>query len=243
MSTPLLPPRSARRVADEVFRILRDRIVSGALSPGSRLDIDAITAEFDVSRTPVREAVLQLEGAGLVVRQPYRGPIVAGVDPGRLEEITALRIQLEGLAAELGAPRLAPSELEAMETALRDLDALGAVTGGSVGDFNELNWRFHRILYAAAAAPVLLRTLDALRVEADRIRLHYDFPLTPARDQHRRILDACARHDAPAARQLTQQHILEAHLHSTGNDVVAGGPLAAVLRTVEHHTPTERTPR
>ena len=65
-----------RRMTDQVVRVLRDRIVSGDLAAGARVEINELCAELGVSPTPVREAILQLEALGLVTRQPYRGTVV-----------------------------------------------------------------------------------------------------------------------------------------------------------------------
>lgn len=229
MSAPLLPPRSSRRASDEVHRILHSRIVTGALAPGTRIDVEAIAAELDVSRTPVREAVLQLASAGLLERQPYRGTVVAGVDGTRLEEVTALRIALEGLATELGAPRLTDEDIERMAAIQDEIERMGSDPGFSLGVFNDLNSAFHDVVYRAAETPMLSRLINILGAEADRIRLH--FPLTPALayEYHRAIVDACRARDAVGARDATRRHLLEAYFGMKGDRLIAAGPLAATL--------------
>jgi len=218
-------------MTDEVFRILRDRIVRGELPAGARLDTTALAADLGVSRTPVREALLQLESAGLVTRQPYRGTIVAGVDAGRLAEVTALRIDLEGRAALLGVPRLTDDDIAQMAAALDDLDARREAPDFSLGVFNELNARFHDVLYMAADAPVLSALIAQLSGEADRIRLHFDVRAPLAEEYHREILAACRRRDAAAAALATRRHLLEAYLGMRGGErTVPPGLLADVLR-------------
>src|SRR3954452_16691890 len=94
-----------RRLADEVFDRLHDRIVTGDLAPGDRVDAGEIADSLGVSRTPVREAILRLDAEGLVERQPYRGVVVTAVDQAAAEEVTALRVHLETLAARIAVPR------------------------------------------------------------------------------------------------------------------------------------------
>lgn len=221
---------SKYRMTDEVVRLLRSRIVCGELSPGSRVDIPTVAAELGVSRTPVREAVLQLESAGLVTREPYRGAVVAGIDLGRLEEVTALRIDLEGLAARRGASRLTDPDLARMRAAH---EALGVALDGAenaVERFNLLNREFHVIVYTAAAAPTLLRLIGILMDEADRMRLHFDMSLAAAQSHHEEILVACERRDGQAAREATRRHLLESYFGMRGDRAVPHGILADVLR-------------
>jgi len=224
-----LPPRNSRRVSDEVFRIIHARIIAGELQPGARIEIDPIAEELDVSRTPVREAVLRLDAAGLVERQPYRGTVVTGVDVGRLAEVTALRIVAEGLAAELGTVRLTDDDLAQMEAILDELDARADDADFALGVFNELNNEFHRVVYAAADAPILLRQIESLQAEADRIRLHFDVSHGYADPLHREILAACTRRDSVAAGKVTRRHILEGCLAVHPRAAEGDGILARVL--------------
>lgn len=233
MSAPLLPPRGARRVADEVYRILQGRIISGELAPGARVDIDAVALELEVSRTPVREAVLQLASAGLVERQAYRGTTVTGVDEGRLEEVTALRISLEGLATELGAMRIPEADIDEMERIEAEIEARGDESGFSAGLFNELNARFHGLIFAAAETPVLVRLIGELGAEADRIRLHFALTTQLAHHYHREIIAACRERDGAAAARATRQHLVAAYLGMRGADRAATGALAAVIAQYE----------
>ncbi|MFT4212069.1 MAG: GntR family transcriptional regulator [Microbacterium sp.] len=219
-----------RRMTDEVVTILRERIVTGDLAAGSRIDVATLAAELGISRTPVREAILQLETQGLVVRQPYRGTVVAGVDVGRLEEVTALRIDLEGRAALLGTPRLTDADVQRMTGLLDELDARSGDADFSQGVFNDVNRAFHGVLYAAADSPVLERLISSLGAEADRLRLHFDVRAPFAEAYHRVILDACRRRDAAAAAEATRQHLLESYLAMRGERAVGDGILADVLR-------------
>src|SRR6201988_4266947 len=95
-------------VRERAARELRDRILTGALSAGSRLDLDAITEEFATSRTPVREALLELSFEGLVQVAPRSGVTVIGISPKDvLDSFTILGV-LTGQAAEWAARRDTP---------------------------------------------------------------------------------------------------------------------------------------
>lgn len=138
------------------------------------------------------EAILQLETAGLVDCQPYRGTVATGIDPGRLEEVTALRIDLEGRAAALGVPRLTDADVTEVTRIVDELERRGDDDDFSFGVFNELNSAFHTVLYRAADAPVLSTLIGRLCAEADRIRLDFDLRSPIAEAFHRRILAACS---------------------------------------------------
>lgn len=230
----LLQPR---RMTDAVVRELRKRIVAGDLAPGARIDINVLAAELGVSHTPVREAILHLEGLGMVTRQPYRGTVVTGIDPNRLEEITALRIDLEGRATLLGVPRLSQRELERMRE-FNDEFAAGERNGPhGPDDFNRLNREFHGIVYAAADSPTLLRLIESLQDEADRIRLRVDMKRSTAPAFHAEILEACERRDAQAACDATRRHLLETYFALRGGEPRPGeGLLAGVIRDTRMET-------
>lgn len=223
-----------RRAADLVFDQLHERIVSGVLAPGARLDPSEIADELGVSRTPVREAILRLDSEGLVHRLPYRGVVVAGIDLRSAEEITALRIHLETLATRLAVPRLTERALAEMRAANAPI---GEISAGQrpQQQFNELNHQFHLALYQCAGTPVLLRTIENLASQADRIRMHFDLRRSPAHAHHETILDACQRRDAEAAAAATRDHILTVHRMTMpdGYAIAADSPLAVVLRDAD----------
>ncbi|MBO1902697.1 GntR family transcriptional regulator [Leucobacter weissii] len=224
-----------RRMTDQVVRVLRERIVAGALAAGRRIDINEIAAELGVSQTPVREAILQLEALGLVTRQPYRGSVVAGIDPNRLEEVTALRIDLEGRATLLGVPRLSEADVDRMRelhAALAAYDRAHRDEAARRSDgFNRLNREFHGVVYAAADSPTLLRIIGVLQDEADRMRLRVDMRRPTAEAFHAQILDACERRDPQAACEATRRHLLESYLAIRGaSQPPETGMLADVIR-------------
>ncbi|MGK0721755.1 GntR family transcriptional regulator [Leucobacter sp. W1478] len=238
----LLQPR---RLTDAVVRELRDRIVRGRFAPGARIDINEIAAELGVSQTPVREAILQLEGLGLVHRQPYRGTVVTGIDANRLEEITALRIDLEGRAAQLGVPRLSDADLARMRelhTTLETQSPPGADPGDDGGAdasdrFNRINREFHGVIYAAADSPSLLRLIGVLQDEADLIRLRVDMKRPTAHEFHAEILAAAERRDARAACDATRRHLLESFFAIRGEALAPeNGILADMLRDLRMET-------
>jgi GntR family transcriptional regulator, rspAB operon transcriptional repressor len=226
-----VPARASRRTADAVFAHLQAAIVGGRLTAGERVDIDAVAAELDVSRTPIREALLRLEGEGLVERIPYRGAIVRGVDAGLAEETTAVRVHLEGMAVRLAVARLTDETLDDMADALQRLATLESSADYDREVWNDLNDRFHNALYTAAVCPSLTRQIEALAAQANRIRTHFDVRSGPVDAEHAAILEACRARDADRAARVAQEHILRAHERMFPNAVVAvDSPLSIALR-------------
>ncbi len=206
-----IPQRGSRRTADAVYKHLLEEIVSGRLSPDEKLSPASIAEELDVSRTPVRESILRLESEGLVERIPYRGVVVTGIDHDVAEQTAAMRIHLEGPAVSLAVPRLTAAALDEMDETLEALEGLDD-TEFTPGRWNELNDRFHALIYAATGSPMLIRLLENLTAQASRIRMHFDVRQGDANADHRRILAACRAGDSATAARTAQMHILRAHL-------------------------------
>jgi DNA-binding GntR family transcriptional regulator len=187
------------RAADE----LRNRILTGRLRAGTRVDLDALTEEFGISRTPVREALLELSYEGLVSVAPRSGITVIGVTPEDAVDNFAVLATLAGKAAEWAATRITADEL----AELRDL----AAAIDTADDVVAANRRFHRAVNRAARSP---RLLTFLRHAVRMVPTNY-FELFPEQEQtsradHAALLDALERRDAAAARTIAEAHILHA---------------------------------
>jgi DNA-binding GntR family transcriptional regulator len=184
-------------------RELRDRILTGALASGTRLDLDEISAEFGISRTPVREALLELAHDGLVQVVPRSGITVVGMTPEQVVDTFAVLAALSGKAAEWAAERATPEEIA-------DLVALSEQIFHA-DDIVAANWRFHRRLnMASASAPLLHYLRQAVRVVPSSYFQLFAEQEQRSVEQHAAILDAMARRDAPEARRVAEAHILEA---------------------------------
>src|SRR6476661_2452374 len=121
---------------------LRDRILTGRLPAGTRLDLDEVAAEFGTSRTPVREALLELSYEGLVAVTPRSGITVIGNTPEDAVDNFAVLAALSGKAAEWATARITPEGL----VELREL--ADAIHGSA--DVVDANRRFHRALNVAS---------------------------------------------------------------------------------------------
>lgn len=190
---------------------IRLRILTGAYPEGEPLRQDAIADELGVSRIPIREALRQLEAEGLVVFNPHRGAVVSSLSLDEIDEVFALRADIEAGLLRRAIPSLdrehvarAAEILDRYEHALRVRDVIA---------YGELNWQFHSTLYDPAARPVTLAVAQRLHQQADRY-LRMQLALTHgesrANVEHRAILDAARRKDVRKATALLRDHILGA---------------------------------
>jgi DNA-binding GntR family transcriptional regulator len=225
-------PASAPTMASSVAKLLRQAILEGALPGGTVVRQEEVARKFGVSRVPVREALLKLEGEGLVETQPRRGVVVTALSTDDFEEILEMRLALESLAIERAARRFtrddADAALAVVEEARRILHspATADATAEFEGRWGELNWAFHRRLYEAAGRPRLLSAIENLQqLFARHMRMHLartrgnaaagdrataNVPEWAAViDEHEQMVRACARNDAPAAVELLRRHVMD----------------------------------
>src|SRR6201995_3636614 len=196
----------AGTVRERAARELRARILPGALPAGTRLDLDAITTEFATSRTPVREALLELSYDGLVKVTPRSGVTVIGISPEDVMDSFTILGVLTGQAAAWAADRIERPELEM----LREL--AGDVASRSGDDsIGEANWQFHQKIHRAAHSPRLMTQIKhAARVVPSNFLTLFPDHEKHSLDEHRQLLDALGEKDAERARSIAERHVLEA---------------------------------
>ena len=193
-------------VRERAARELRDRILTGALPAGSRVDIDAITEEFATSRTPVREALLELSFEGLVEVAPRSGITVIGISPDDvLDSFTILGV-LTGQAAAWAAERIESEELEI----LRKLEADVVARSGD-DSIGEANWQFHQKIHRAAHSPRLMTQIkQVVRVVPRNFLTAFPEHEKDSLDEHQQLLDALTDKDIERARAIAECHVLDA---------------------------------
>jgi DNA-binding GntR family transcriptional regulator len=213
---------SAHVAVDDLAALLQERILSGAIPPGTWLRQERLAAEFGVSRTPVREALRALQAQGTVEVVPNRGALVRGPTLRDIREAYAVRAELEGYAAELATGWVRDDQLRRMHEAEAMFERSAAEATEIEGDgrsgaieppeWSRANDLFHETILEAAGNERLRETVRAL---------HRSFPrnitwtaLSGSRrllqeniDQHRAIADAIARRDPAAARTAMTGHV------------------------------------
>lgn len=185
---------------------LRDAILRGVLRGGQPIRQDEVASRFGVSRIPVREALRQLEGEGLVAFRPHRGAAVSELSPEVVQELADIRIALESLALRLAIPKMTESDLRRAEEILEDAEREPDL----VAQWGEFNWRFHSALYAPAERPHLQGMIETLHANFERYLRVYVLVLgyeKQGQEEHRGLLELCKRGDVGGAVELLERHI------------------------------------
>ncbi|WP_298956760.1 GntR family transcriptional regulator [uncultured Methylobacterium sp.] len=197
-----------RTMAAAVADALRQRILSGEAAPGTQLRQDALAEEFGISRIPVREALLQLDAAGLVRIVPHKGAVVAGLSVEEIEDVFQLRADLEPQLLTASARHFTPADYRDLR-GIRD-EYSAALAAGQVDLWGELNRRFHLGLLRHAGRPRSLAIVSALLQDCDRptrLQLSVSGDVARADREHTTILDLCEAGDVPAAAALLRSHV------------------------------------
>jgi DNA-binding GntR family transcriptional regulator len=190
---------------DAVVQELRERILSRTLLPGQRLVERDLSAQLEVSRIPLREAILQLEAEGLVFVRPRRGAFVASFPEQELEDFFAIREALEPLAARLATARATSADLEEMR---RHLGAeTTSLERGDVEALDSASMAFHTAIAEAADSSLLVSVMRPLAVRARwQVGVQRVLDLHAIREEHEQLYVAIANGDADAAAQISARH-------------------------------------
>src|SRR5258707_5706836 len=194
--------------AEELRLQLADEIVRGALPPGGALDETDIARRFNVSRTPVREALRQLAASGLVDARAHRGAVVARPSIERLTGMFEAMAELEALCAALAAERMQPSERHRLEAIHEELRVLSYA--GNPDRFHEVNERFHNAIYAGSQNGYIAEMTLATRVRVQPFRpaqFRNLRCLAKSHLQHDRVVVAIMRGDRIGAAAAMRAHI------------------------------------
>lgn len=193
---------------DQMVRAIADRIVTGYLRPGERLDEVSLAARFDVSRTPVREALGHLSAMGLVERRPNRGAIVAVVTQEHLASMFESMAELEAICARFSAERMTGGERRALE--MEHQASARLVQLGAEEDYEYFNTEFHSRLYRGAHnAHIQDLTMTTRSRLAPFRRAQFMLPgrLAKSWQEHDLIVTAIMRGDGAAAGKAARDHV------------------------------------
>jgi DNA-binding GntR family transcriptional regulator len=202
---------------DDVYASLRDAIVDGTLAPGERLRDAELGAWLGVSRTPIREALLRLERAGLVVARPGRSTTVAEFDPATTLSAQQVCAAMHELAARLAVPRLPDGALDVLAEANRRFAA--ALEAHDVEAAMGADDEFHAVFVAACGNPMVTEVLEQATPILRRVE-RLRFASLQARDsvaQHERIIELARRQDAEGAALAVRENWLSLRFAFAGS--------------------------
>ena len=192
----------------QVFDKIRSDILNGKYKRGEELVESSIGKELGISRTPVREAIRQLELEGLVQLVPNKGAFVTGISEKDVRDIYLIRARLEGLAARMAAKNITPELLDAMEetVVLSEYPAKKE----HYEQVCEMDSKFHKLLYKASGSRILEHTLTDFHQYVQRVRMASIMKkrrMEKSNDEHDAILTAIREHDEEKAELVATRHI------------------------------------
>jgi DNA-binding GntR family transcriptional regulator len=217
-------PRLERSMlSDQVSRVITDGLLSGQFKPGDSLVENDLSEMLGVSRSPIREALVELQNAGLITKEPGRRAVIRRWSARDLEELFAIRALLEGYAARLATVRgkgLEFDPLREIVAAMRDAAA--------VEDFArlvQLDLEFHEMLWSLSGNELLRTVLEGLKQQF-RLFLTMNWKFHGGANQvhenHQVVIDALESGDPNKAEEIMQEHVVVERM-------VAGERGAAVM--------------
>jgi DNA-binding GntR family transcriptional regulator len=210
-ASPLIPARSRGGLADEVSRKLADDIALGVFLPGERLDEASLAARFQVSRTPVREALKQLAITGLVAYRPNRGSIVAELSPLQIDQMFEAMGEIEATCARHAVVRM--TEVE--RNRLSEIHALSrsAIQNSDADAYDKINRDFHLVIIHGSHNPVLIDMALSLRHKIStfrRTQFRNLERMSASFEEHTVIVEAMLSRDVVTCYREMRAHLLSA---------------------------------
>lgn len=215
-------------VNEQCVKEIENMILSGELKPGERLKEQELADTLEVSRTPIREAIKELNYRGLVGLNPRKGACVISLSKEELSEVMDVREVLEGLAARLAIPHLSKDDFKEMKNSLTVLKRLTRTR--SFSNFQQEDYDFHGIIIANSRNTSLSQMLESVRNQIKFVRneIKYFSKELAARSyrEHRRIFEALSDKDPELAEKVMRIHIRNAK--------------KSIVKILENHIAKER---
>lgn len=197
--------------SDMVHTALQEAIITHVLPPGQRLMEERLAQIFDVSRTPVREAVLRLEAEHFVQRIPRRGPIVSPITSKEVVDVYVVREATDGLAAYIAAREATPADLSKVEWINAQFTAQAGMGGDAdMGELVRLNLKFHETLAEISKNALLMsisKQIHNLTRRFGSTTFNKPGRAEVAASEHQQLIEALRAGDAELARDIAVRHM------------------------------------
>lgn len=203
--------KTHKNISDRIRAELAEQISQGLLAPGDTIDENEIAARFEVSKTPVREALLQLKAQGLISHLPRGGAIVAKMDLAQLLSLWEWLAEIEAIAVKLACERMSTKELEALQQLHKQSQKFADQEDWD--GWQACNQEFHQAVYVASRNAFLRQEVMRVRARTGVYRRHAFGALGATKtsfDQHGEILEFLKNRDGDAAATAMRRHILPA---------------------------------
>ncbi|KRN47426.1 hypothetical protein IV49_GL001555 [Kandleria vitulina DSM 20405] len=207
-SNPIFESGRHGSLGTQIFELLRDRILNGDYERGDKLNELSLAKELNISRTPIREALKQLELEGLAESIPNKGVYVKGFSPRDIDDMFEIRIQLESLAIKLAIERMDDIHFAKIQEVFELMEFY--TMKRDQGKLGELNILYHEMIYQSTQSPYFQELLSDI---------HYYVSVTSKRalrpierldtslEEHREILNLIKERDAEGAIDVIKTHI------------------------------------
>jgi DNA-binding GntR family transcriptional regulator len=192
-----------------VYNTIRDKILSGTYHENEELRENTLATELGVSRTPVREALRQLELEGLVSIIPNKGASVTGITTKDIHDIYMIRSYLEGLCAKWACENITNEQIEALEENLYLSDF--HARRSHFDQIVDLDNKFHDLIYKASGSKILNHVLSDFHQYVERVRkitLSRPLRVEQTRKEHAAIVEAIKKRDSDLAEALANKHMM-----------------------------------
>lgn len=197
-------------VPEHAYSVLKHALLGGKIKPGETLIQEDIATSLGFSRVPIREALKRLEGEGLVVQRPRRGYVVASLDANEVEDVLDVRMLLEERASYLATLKRTERDVVAVQEAFDKMLKMQARVRYDRDEWGLANRNFHDRLFLPCDRPHLLRMLVQQRDLVTlfvRVGGHVAPDIEQTTEDHRQILEAYKRQDAPEVARLSREHV------------------------------------
>ena len=192
------------KLSTQIYALLKEVIADHRFQPGSRLNVESIARELDVSRTPVWEAVRRLEQEGLVEDIHNRGVFMSSLTAEKALDLYAVREVLEGMAARLAATRIDDSSLQKMSECLQRQREV--IENEDIFAYSKLDFEFHATVYNACGNEWLKELLETIKNKMRPLTLHMQPNFLKLIDHHAELLRALRGRDPEKAEHEFRRH-------------------------------------
>lgn len=199
---------SHRPLREIVYEELKMQILTGKITPGTRMMEVELAESMGVSRTPIREAIKKLEQEGLVIIEPRKGAYASQISVKDMVDILEVRQDMEGLAAHMAAYRMTPKQMRELERI--SISYNKAVAESNVSDMIKYDTDFHNLIVESCDNSILTMMINQLQELLLRFRYVYYDNLKHAEkmpSEHSMIMEAIKDGRSDAARASAEMHI------------------------------------
>ncbi len=199
-----MPKISRNVLSSKVYAALKEMIANHRFQPGARLNVEKISKELEVSRTPVWEAVRRLQQEGLLENIPYRGVFMVEMTLERALELYQVREALEGLAARLAASYGNEKGIEKMKEVLENQSRV--IEKGDLLAYSRTDFEFHGLIHKMSHNSVLQEMLETLKAKMQPITMEVKPILPKLYEDHVEIVEAMESRDPEKSEKMLRRH-------------------------------------